>query len=69
MDWQPIETAPKNETRILGWDGDRIAVTKWNGIFRDWRDESTVTDDGYGWYGHDNWHPTHWMSLPDEPRS
>ena len=66
MDWQPIETAPKDGTRMLGASGPDVSITSWDS-FRKWINESAVTDDGYGWYGHDDWTPTHWMPLPAPP--
>lgn len=71
-DWQPIETAPKDGTRILllgkEYGEPKVSI----GAYQDnkvWSDESSTTDDGYGWYGHDNWSPTptHWMPLPEPP--
>ena len=29
VDWQPIETAPKDGTRILLWDTDEAVIAKW----------------------------------------
>ena len=55
--WQPIETAPKDGTEILGWPvegGDNnIAIVYY--FFRGWCS---------GDYGAD---PTHWMPLPKPP--
>lgn len=62
MDWQPIETAPKNERLLLlrQKDGD-----EWSGTFV-----------GYWSHSRSSWmygigrripNPTHWMPLPEPP--
>lgn len=57
MDWQPIDTAPQDGTRVLLWISTGIAMPfSW---------------DGERWQGDDfplnlAW-PTHWMPLPDAP--
>lgn len=67
--WQPIETAPKDGSRFLGWpchfdDGTRAAVTRWY-------EHPSVS----GWItpeldcGDYEFSPTHWMPLPDPPTS
>lgn len=72
-DWQPIETAPKDGTRIIAW---RVNVMSPFVVF--WREHGLSAEDGeFGWltlsgikvhrcYGAD---PTHWMSLPAPPSS
>lgn len=60
--WQPIETAPKDGTPVLVWDGSDAMVSYW----------SNVT----GLDGDGEWHtwalcaeqPTHWMPLPQPPK-
>ncbi|AHD10043.1 DUF551 domain-containing protein [Phaeobacter gallaeciensis] len=76
MDWQPIETAPKDGTEIL-------AVYVPSGKFSP--DFSIVEWDGKSWVGkcdgyrsieaqsdfHTNYHEpflTHWMPLPEPPK-
>lgn len=65
MIWQPIETAPKDGSKLLGWEPpDSIytspvlyAVCWWsgNGWVRDGDDFDLVVE------------PTHWMPLPEPP--
>lgn len=73
MEWQPIETAPKDGTRILVWD---------NGCWpARWLEEA---EHGHGelgpgwqifeceldvWYALCADNPTHWMPLPEPPKS
>jgi hypothetical protein len=71
MDWQPIETAPLDGTRILAWFGpsDGVHAVTWEesvtGI-TSW----CVDDDKHGPYplrGYSDPFPTHWMPLPAPP--
>jgi hypothetical protein len=68
MDWQPIETAPKDGTHILIYcpEEKRIVSSWW------WNQPKTKR--GGAWYGTDpmdrlNWiqFPTHWTPLPPPP--
>ena len=58
MGWQPIETAPKDGTRVLLWiEPVKIAMP-----FA-WQDGRWMGDDyplNMAW-------PTHWMPLPEPP--
>jgi len=68
--WQPIETAPKNGTRIILTDGEEIEICRWGEI-------NPVDDpDCMGWiYGDaDDYsvhahmlNPTHWTNSPKLP--
>jgi hypothetical protein len=77
MGWQPIETAPKDGSRILLWDDNlKIAVSG------NWHVEPTMDNpsDGYtpvwawwvsDWDILDMWEdstPTHWMPLFEPPK-
>jgi hypothetical protein len=69
--WQPIETAPKDGSWVLGYDAksaypDMACETMW--IVRH--------GNGGGWSGGRDWEilldgqyckPTHWMPLPEPP--
>ena len=68
MNWQPIETAPKDGTPVLLWDGE-IHEAFWDEIdFSEFRNESIM-----GWnYGvadidSSNFRPTFWAELPNFP--
>jgi hypothetical protein len=54
MEWQPIETAPKDGTEFLARDATERDIARW---------------DSGGVYGDDlGRHPfTHWAPLPDMP--
>lgn len=63
-EWQPIETAPKDGSRLLayskGWDHEQKdqEIAWWNessGLFR-WQSGTIVK-------------PTHWMPLPSPPEA
>lgn len=75
MKWQSIETAPKDRTPILAWNGNFVSEALW---------EPDADDNGHeGWcystfyncecYGNYNnsydkdAQPTHWMPLPSAP--
>jgi len=62
--WRPIESAPKDGTRILGWSASipsgwqKIHSIRWNQIDGTWREPS---------FGRIE--PTHWRPLPTPPSS
>jgi hypothetical protein len=57
MEWQPIETAPKNGV-ILVWDENETWEIAYYHRGK-WR---------YGPKGY-SFNPTHWMPLPDPPKN
>jgi len=60
MEWQPIETAPKDEN-ILGHEDGAVTVLYWDELQAGWR---------YPYKGgsRTKWFPTHWMPLPPPPQ-
>lgn len=64
MKWQPIETAPKDETRIIlgRWSEWLGSMEAWDGRWSSWGDVWTHK-------GRTNeMSPTHWMPLPEPPQ-
>jgi hypothetical protein len=59
--WQPIETAPKDMTRVLGYVEESVVVMWW----------FTYSSHDYGCWetvdGESEVDPTHWMPLPNPP--
>jgi len=57
MEWQPIETAPKNETILIAYGVDEVGTgLHWLGNEWDCDQEEGVVV------------PTHWMPLPQPPQ-
>lgn len=57
MEWQPIETAPKDDAEILGWDGTLHYIVSYD---EDWG--SFLAFGEFEIPG-----ITHWMPLPEPP--
>lgn len=61
-EWQPIETAPKDGTRVLlfrrGW-AESVSVGWWGGLWETWNVAGGITSEFV--------HPTHWMPIPEPP--
>lgn len=69
MDWQPIETAPKDGTPILIFYEELYGMRRYSIRCWDRGDWATAQE---GWV--DEWRqirpnekPTHWMPLPEPP--
>jgi hypothetical protein len=69
MNWQPINTAPRDGSFVLMWNGADMRVLNWPkgcglGIWH-----KNVSG---GWSGSSNksyyFCPTHWMELPEPPK-
>ena len=71
MRWQPIETAPKDGTRILVpypiFDPGNLTASpdRYEIIVVHWREVGWVSDGA--WMLHED--PTHWMPLPPPPHT
>lgn len=62
MNWQPIESAPKNTDILLYWH-DNV----WIGRFYQGSGYWSLCD--YGGFEDGEDAPTHWMPLPEPPSS
>jgi hypothetical protein len=83
MQWQPIETAPKDGTKIIGYgrtewlgswqDSPRQTAPKTTAIIR-WKEPSFDDGSPGKWLTKscnpykDEMVPTHWMPLPEPPK-
>lgn len=70
IDWQPIETAPKDGTFILIYfpTDHTINIVQWSEKEKHMGKGTWKIRDSDSYYYH--WRPTHWMLLPlspDEP--
>lgn len=64
--WQPIETAPKDGTWVLLYQGEHVFQGYWFNIIEGherWADHSASGCGGYV-----EAMPTHWMPLPPAPK-
>jgi len=69
--WQPIETCPKDGTEFDVWAKRWIASDD-KFIYRRFADSTWLTRQQAGKPGvviDDGWRPTHWMPIPDGPRT
>lgn len=74
MEWQPIETAPKDGKRVLISDGRYVMDAYWS-------EEASLGQCSRGpawqvfncdedcWYSIAVTDPTHWMPLPEPPNA
>lgn len=62
MTWQPMETAPKDGSRVLLFsptESDYVRVGWWSAIYKEWMSHQSCTLFT---------HATHWMPLPAPPQ-
>jgi hypothetical protein len=77
MTWQPIETAPKDGTPILVWNGSSFGFYTRAGDMgvAIWREQALPGKDRWRWCAQDccdgvtTYDPTHWMPLPGPPET
>ena len=62
MEWQPIETAPKDGAKILAYADGSMTVVYWLECGDNWE----LAESG-SWAESGEWEPTHWMPLPLPP--
>jgi hypothetical protein len=63
--WQPIETAPKDGTRVLVFEATYgMAVAAWDSY---WQWVERGADYATEVWGNGTIEPTHWMPLPQPP--
>jgi len=72
MEWQPIETAPKDGREVLiflGFPFNCIKKARWYKPWKNWQAGTypidPVRDEMFGIGGG---LPTHWMPLPEPPK-
>ncbi len=63
-EWQPIETAPKDGKRLIGFDPSLFGVCLAQWQFGGWH----VSEDSQDGNGFDDMPLTHWMPLPEPPK-
>lgn len=75
MEWQPIETAPRESVRILVVSSGRVYCVRW----KEEAEHGQTSEKGPGWQlfqCEDSFYsvalekdePTHWMPLPEPPQ-
>lgn len=66
--WQPIETAPKDGTRILAAHArGGVAFARWNSAHGGWLDDAAAAQHDYWNYVEPEEAFTHWQPLPEPP--
>jgi len=68
MEWQPIETAPKDGSWVLLYlrhPWSEIEKAFWYNAWQNW--QTTIPEEGGEFCGIGAAVPTHWMELPEPP--
>lgn len=71
--WQPIETAPKDGTKVLLTNGSWVETARWANCDERFEGENwqwllVDCEDGYYNVTAEPNEPTHWMPLPEPPK-
>lgn len=69
MNWQPIETAPKDGTDILVKSEEGVYQARWLKFDLErlcYFEALRLSEHGCGCCGDDSAKPTHWMPIPKE---
>jgi len=63
-EWRTIDSAPRDGTWIIIWDGTSVHQASYSERWHGWFDTYGLYEDP--WEGNKS-HPTHWMPLPAPP--
>lgn len=63
MQWQPMDTAPKDGSEFLAFDSSRIFISRWDEYHPSRPGWGSDKADEYGWAED----PKGWMPLPKRP--
>lgn len=72
-DWRPIETAPKDDTACLVWNGTNVSVARFGEVRQSGKVEwwplanGETVDDNTHYHEMMVVEPSHWMPLPEPP--
>lgn len=72
MEWQLIETAPKDNTRVILGDASQPDMHADIGFYHEDGENSgwySITAEASGYNPWRVWPPTHWMPLPNPPHA
>ena len=72
--WRPIETAPKDGTRFIGWDGEEVFLCHSQKFYEKWPHQEGGPTFRHGWvgvyeYSIDQKRPIGWIPLPPAPEA
>ena len=65
MEWQSIETAPNDGTKVLLWVDGQVDIGDWLPAIHPWNNSAWWVESGQVTARN----PTHWMPLPEAPNA